>query len=407
MRRKYGRVGPGRARGLGRLAGKMSLRFVTGEYPAALTEALCHELKVRGFCVLPDVYERDSVTAFEAVIRSKAGPGALFDVHAQPITSDNEKRWWLPNDAPELVEPIRAPRIRSFLKRALIPAKEPRSKIQVFEAAWLVDPGDGPGHWHQDYPHSGEPGQKLEHYLYPENIYVACYFRDMAVADGPTQVIPGSHVVSSVSPVFSQRMEFRRLYMYSDIPQSTRNGGPVSFSPPHPSAIFRACHKVWTVLVFCKCDGPNDHGGLPKDPALTPDTAPELIQPFATRKEEVGLRQWLCCCIHLYLYCRRCLCRWWWPQPFRSCCLLVPIHMRLSAALRERLCRALTRTRWAGGGMGSENLPSSRAGWRCAPCQKNSGGTLSFCCTLSRSLALSSSARPRSSPSSAGWLCAI
>ena len=43
----------------------------------------------------------------------------------------------------------------------------------------------------QDYNHSGRPGEKLPHYLYPENIYLAIYFCDMTEADGPTQVIPG------------------------------------------------------------------------------------------------------------------------------------------------------------------------------------------------------------------------
>ena len=43
----------------------------------------------------------------------------------------------------------------------------------------------------QDYNHSGQPGEKLPHYLYPENIYLAIYFCDMTEADGPTQVIPG------------------------------------------------------------------------------------------------------------------------------------------------------------------------------------------------------------------------
>ena len=44
----------------------------------------------------------------------------------------------------------------------------------------------------QDYNHSGQPGEKLPHYLYPENIYLAIYFCDMSEADGPTQVIPGA-----------------------------------------------------------------------------------------------------------------------------------------------------------------------------------------------------------------------
>ena len=53
---------------------------------------------------------------------------------------------------------------------------------------------------HQDYGHSGREGEKLEHYLFPENIYIAAYFRDMTEADGPTQCIPGSHMDPSLTP---------------------------------------------------------------------------------------------------------------------------------------------------------------------------------------------------------------
>ena len=116
-------------------------------YSETKTEAMLHELQTKGFCTLSDVWQRDSVTAYEERIRMLAGPGAKFDVHARPITENNEQRWWLPNDCPEFIEPILAPRVRSFLPSALIPSKRPRSKIQCFETAWVVDPKTDAQHW--------------------------------------------------------------------------------------------------------------------------------------------------------------------------------------------------------------------------------------------------------------------
>ncbi len=171
-------------------------------YSDEVRKGLLQDLKTKGYCVLPDVWERDSVTQYERRIRTLAGPGARYGVHANAIPEERQaESWWLPNDCPEFIEPIRAPRIRSMLPAALIPSPQPRSKIQCFEQAWVVDPKQDAQHWHKDYSHSGSsPSEKLEHYLYPENIYIACYYRDMTEADGPTQVIPGSHLDPALIP---------------------------------------------------------------------------------------------------------------------------------------------------------------------------------------------------------------
>ena len=92
-------------------------------YTEEQVEGFLASLQTRGYCVLPDVWERESVSAYERRIRELAGPGARYTVHAQPISEeDAPNRWWLPNDVPEFVEPIRASRIRSFLLPALIPS---------------------------------------------------------------------------------------------------------------------------------------------------------------------------------------------------------------------------------------------------------------------------------------------
>jgi hypothetical protein len=124
------------------------LQYVDTPYAETEKAAMLRDLRECGFCLLRDVYERSSVTAYERRIRQLAGPGARYDVHARPIAAeDAPQRWWLPNDVPEFVEPILAPRIRTFLPSALIPSDKPRSKIQVYETAWVVDPKTDAQHW--------------------------------------------------------------------------------------------------------------------------------------------------------------------------------------------------------------------------------------------------------------------
>lgn len=111
-----------------------SLVPIEEPYDDDLRSELLKHLQTRGYCVLLDVWERDSVSVYERRIRTLAGPGARFGVHANAIPEERRAdTWWLPNDCPEFIEPIRAPRIRSMLPAALIPSPHPRSKIQCFE----------------------------------------------------------------------------------------------------------------------------------------------------------------------------------------------------------------------------------------------------------------------------------
>ena len=84
--------------------------------------------------------------AFDEVMRSKIERGRKFDVFGNP--TDQPDALWLPSHHPEMVEPVRAPRLRQILPGALTPSERP-AKVQMFEAAWLVDDGTDPGNWHK------------------------------------------------------------------------------------------------------------------------------------------------------------------------------------------------------------------------------------------------------------------
>ena len=95
-----------------------SLVPIEEPYSDEVKAGLLHDLKTKGFCVLPDVWERDSVTQYEKNIRALAGPGARYSVHATEIPEERQAdSWWLPNDCPEVSLSL-SPRARA-LSRSL------------------------------------------------------------------------------------------------------------------------------------------------------------------------------------------------------------------------------------------------------------------------------------------------
>jgi len=165
-----------------------SLKFV--HWPPHDNELENTMLRFRefGFAVIRDVFERDSVDAFDAELRA-----ALVSKPGGGVT--------LPDDSSLRVWPARAPRIRAFLDRAFSSdAMHPRASM--FEAAWLIQPSApeqvGPhDNWHKDRGHRGDP---LPGYHYPKDVHVGMYFSDMTLDHGPTQIIAGSHMDQTLSP---------------------------------------------------------------------------------------------------------------------------------------------------------------------------------------------------------------
>ena len=103
----------------------------------------------------------------------------------------------MPDDRPEMVWPIRAPRLRAALTGALS-RSQMSPRISVFETAWLIrESGDKRGDWHKDRQHEGMPGQE---YHYPRCVHLGIYYRDMEPEDGPSGVIPCSHINQNLNP---------------------------------------------------------------------------------------------------------------------------------------------------------------------------------------------------------------
>eukprot|EP01052_Picozoa_sp_SAG31_P008803 SAG31_NODE_450_length_15512_cov_5.788555_22_plen_211_part_00 len=185
-----------------------TLRFVQSPYTSEQISRMRDSFRRRGFCVLPDVFERDSVFGFRARIQLIA---------QRRVQGGNSpvRRWMIPMDAPELVEPINAPRLRAMLPVVLTPAVSlcvperqagfpaPHGRAlelsdgslfhrplpQVCDAAWLIDDDTEFGAWHRDRWADQSNGEVA--YQHPSVVHSALYFQDMTTATAPTQLIPG------------------------------------------------------------------------------------------------------------------------------------------------------------------------------------------------------------------------
>ena len=163
-----------------------SLKFVEEPYPLRHLGNLLAQFRAKGFVVLPNVFERDSVDGFRQEVEATVvkNPGGRLE---------------LPEDRPELVYPLRAPRIRAPLCGALSPSQI-ATKASVFETAWLISQsGEMTDDWHKDRQHDvGMPGNE---YHYPLGVHLGIYYRDMEdIEDGPTAVVPRSHQDQSLNP---------------------------------------------------------------------------------------------------------------------------------------------------------------------------------------------------------------
>jgi len=156
------------------------LRFSTEPYHANHVGNLLLQFQEQGYCVLNDVFERDSVDEYLAQVRAELVPGSHGRLELPP--------------SPLRIAPTRAPRIREMVKAAFTPAIM-RQNISIFEVAWLIAPAEKPGaivnRWHKDRDHQNMTCK--DGYAYPMDIHVGMYFTDMTPQHGPTEVIPRSH----------------------------------------------------------------------------------------------------------------------------------------------------------------------------------------------------------------------
>ena len=165
-----------------------TLKFNSAPFHANQIENAMLHFREFGFAVISDVFERESVDAFDAEVR------AALVRNSSGIAS-------LPADSSLKVWPTRAPRIRQILAPALT-GDSMQQRSAMFEVAWLISPSkptqaNPDEHWHKDRNHrgSGLPG-----YHYPKDIHIGMYFADMTLDLGPTQMVAGSHMNATLSP---------------------------------------------------------------------------------------------------------------------------------------------------------------------------------------------------------------
>lgn len=176
-----------------------ALRFVSEPLSEAENLSLVATFRAQGWCCLKDVFERDSVAQFRRELLAKLQP-----------STDGKGRWILPRDAPELVAPVLAPRLRAFIPQLLTPA-HPRgepSLAQLFELAWQAEPGplEAQG-WHRDRSGGAKVSGDVsapedDCYRFPEAVHCTAYYRDMDIdaagpAPGGTEILSGSHLDAS------------------------------------------------------------------------------------------------------------------------------------------------------------------------------------------------------------------
>ncbi|MGC4119695.1 MAG: phytanoyl-CoA dioxygenase family protein [Myxococcales bacterium] len=162
-----------------------ALRFVENRYSDSEVEQMMRQFRDRGWVILPDVLERESVDPFVAQLE-----GLLVHVGT---------KYTIPDDTPHYLHGLFAPRARQVLPVSLSasaaqPLPSLHTTILVIQANG--DASDVPT-WHKDRAPDGMPGQE---YHYPLDVFLAYYFEDMTDEHGPTQVIPGSHRDVTMTP---------------------------------------------------------------------------------------------------------------------------------------------------------------------------------------------------------------
>jgi len=103
-----------------------TLGFVNAPYSPDELAQLLRDFRTNGYCILPDVFTIPTVAPFRRRVLAAATAASPTQQNAGSV------RLQLPSSAPELIEPIRAPRIRSMLAAALTPEIIPSRLTDVY-----------------------------------------------------------------------------------------------------------------------------------------------------------------------------------------------------------------------------------------------------------------------------------
>ena len=168
-----------------------ALKFNTVEqHPNDLGNAMLM-FREKGYAIITNVFERESVDAYLAQLKALIRPSSAWYAPYE-----------LPLEDPLVLEPARAPRLRTAIRTGFAWERE-KPSICLAQPGWLIKPANADKRlvhdWHKDGDHWGM-GSANGGYQYPTWIHAAAYFTDMTLEHGPTFVIPRSHRDGSLSP---------------------------------------------------------------------------------------------------------------------------------------------------------------------------------------------------------------
>lgn len=156
-----------------------ALKYNSTPYSEIEIDGFIQEFQEKGYAVLPNVFERESVK--------------LFKQELKEVMTFDGLTYTIPDDSPQYIAGALAPRGRQILPFALSHSvAKPMPVIHTTIIVIETDEtrGQYAPDWHKDRQPDGMPGNE---YHYPSDVFLAFYFEDIDENHGPTQIIPGSH----------------------------------------------------------------------------------------------------------------------------------------------------------------------------------------------------------------------
>jgi hypothetical protein len=174
-------------------------KFIEELYDENQLHQMVFEFQEKGYTILPNVFERESVKEFKAQL--------------EEIMYFNGNAYTIPDNLPHYMHSILAPRCRQILPFALshsVTKAIPALHTSIFVIETDEMRGQYAPDWHKDREPDGMPGKE---YHYPKDVFIGFYFEDIDEDQGPTQIIPGSHRDNSLLPNIDAPVESIHLRM--------------------------------------------------------------------------------------------------------------------------------------------------------------------------------------------------
>lgn len=176
-----------------------SLKYNPVPYSEIEVAKFISEFQEKGYAILPNVFDRDSVNEFKKEL--------------EEVMYFNGNTYTIPDESPHYIAAALAPRGRQVLPGALSHSvAKPMPSIHTTIIVIETDEtrGEYAPEWHKDRQPDGMPGNE---YHYASDVFLAFYFEDIDDDHGPTQIIPGSHRDISMTPFSGAPVESIHLRM--------------------------------------------------------------------------------------------------------------------------------------------------------------------------------------------------